>query len=118
MFEIVFYRKEDGSCPIRDFFDSLDYKMRAKCLRLLQLLENNGNDLREPYSKSMGDGLYELRIKQGSDIVRMLYFFVVGQKIVITNGFVKKTKKTPRQEIELARRCRSEYMERKENLYE
>lgn len=118
MYNVVFYQKENGSCPIRDFLNSLDYKMRAKCLRLLGLLEQNGNDLREPYSKSLGDGLYELRVKQGSDIVRMLYFFFIGHKIVVTNGFVKKTRKAPRQEIELAKRYRNEYMEQKENRHE
>lgn len=39
MYNVVFYQKENGSCPIRDFLNSLDYKMRAKCLRLLGLLE-------------------------------------------------------------------------------
>lgn len=118
MFDVVFYQKEDGSCPIRDFLDSLDCKMRAKCLRLLGLLEQNGNELREPYSKALGAGLYELRAKQGSDIVRMLYFFIMEHKIVVTNGFVKKSRKAPRQEIELAKRYRKEYMERKESQHE
>lgn len=79
------------------------------------LLERNGNELREPYSKSLGDGIFELRIKLGSDITRVLYFFVMDRKIILTNGFVKKTQKTPKQEIELCKKYRDEYLNRKGN---
>lgn len=47
-FTVDFYKLPDGSCPIQDFLDSLDNKMRAKLLRMVLLLEQNGNDLREP----------------------------------------------------------------------
>lgn len=113
-FTVEFFRKEDGSCPTEDFIESLDVKMRAKFLRLLLLLENNGNELREPHSKPIEDGIFELRVKQGSNIARALYFFVVGHKIVITNGFIKKTQKTPSKEIEMAKKYRDVYMKGKE----
>lgn len=90
--------------------------MRAKLLVELDLLEENGPQLREPYSKHLEDGIFELRAKQGSDITRVLYFFFVGKKIVLTNGFTKKTQKTPRTEIAAAKKYRAEYIERKENL--
>ena len=80
----------------------------------MQLLENNGNELREPYSKHLGDGIFELRTKQGSDIARVLYFFIIGRKIVITHGFTKKTEKTPRREIEMARKYRKDYLKRED----
>ena len=57
-------------------------------------------------------GIFELRAKVGSDISRVLYFFVVGKKIVITNGFIKKTQKTPNNEIELAKKYRNEFLNR------
>ena len=47
---------------------------------------------------------FELRAKVGSDISRVLYFFVVGRTVVLTNGFIKKTQKTPSAEIEKAKR--------------
>ena len=50
-----------------------------------------GNMLREPYSKHLDDGIFELRCKFGSDITRVLYFFYYEGKIILTNGFVKKT---------------------------
>ena len=90
--------------------------MRAKLFRLLELLELKGNDLREPYSKSLSDGIFEIRAIQGNNITRVLYFFVVGKKVILTNGFVKKTQKTPESEIELAKKYRTDYETRKGNL--
>ena len=113
-FEIIFYDKADGSEPAKDFILSLDIKMRAKMIRTIEMLQKNGNNLREPESKPIGDGIMELRAKVGSDISRVLYFFVVGHKAVLTNGFIKKTQKTPRSEIELAKRYRDDYLSRKE----
>ena len=111
-FEIIFYKKVDATCPIQDFLDSLELKLRAKALRLILLLAQNGNNLREPYSKYLDDGLFELRIKQGSNIIRIIYFYITGSKIILTNGFVKKTLKLPRKELHLARIYRADYLER------
>ena len=113
-FEVEFYEKSDGTFPAEEFILSQDVKMRVKLFRLLELLEIEGNNLREPYSKSLGDGIFEIRAKQGTDITRVLYFFVVGKKIILTNGFVKKTQKTPPQEIETAKKYRADYEQRKE----
>ena len=52
-FEVVFYEEEDGDCPVEEFINSLDTKMRAKMVGLLELLEEKGNQLREPYSSLM-----------------------------------------------------------------
>ncbi len=114
-FEILFYKKKDGTEPAKDFILSLDVKMRAKMLRTVVLLRDNGNNLREPESKALGDGIMELRAKVGTDISRVLYFFVVGRKAVLTNGFIKKTQQTPRAAIELAKRYRADHLGRKEN---
>ena len=114
-FEVVFYDKPDGSKPALEFVLGLNTKMRAKMFRTIAMLEKNGNKLREPASKPLGDGIMELRAKVGTDISRVLYFFVVGRKVVLTHGFVKKTQKTPPEEIDLAKRYRAEYMSRKES---
>lgn len=113
-FEIIFYDKPDGVEPAKEFILSLDKKMRAKLLLVADLLTHNGYELREPYSKPLGNGIFELRAKVGSDISRVLYFFVVGRRIILTNGFIKKTQKTPVAEIERAKKYRDEYMSRKE----
>lgn len=70
--------------------------------------------MREPYSKPIGDGIFELRARAGTNISRVLYFFVVGQRAVLTNGFVKKTQKTPEKEIELAKKYRKDYLLRRD----
>ncbi len=116
-FEIILYTTKSGKVPIDDFIDSLDGKMQAKFLMLIKLLQINGNLLREPYTKPLGDGIFELRAKQGSDISGILYFFMVGRKIILTNGFVKKTQKVPSCEIERAKKSRKDYLNRfgKEN---
>lgn len=110
--EIIFYRTAQKECPMLDFLNGLDVKMRAKVTRTVDLLRDNGGDLREPYSKPLSDGIFELRVKVGSNITRVLYFFVIGNKIVLTHGFVKKTQKTPPAEIDKAKRCRADYLSR------
>ena len=113
-YDIEFYDKAEGTEPAKDFILSLDTKMQAKVLRTVSLLREAGPSLREPYSKSLSDGIFEIRTKFGSDITRVLYFFVIGKKIILTNGFIKKTQKTPPAEIELAKQYRADYLSRKE----
>ena len=111
-FEVLFYEKRNGECPIEDFLVSLDVKMRAKIVGLLELLEEKGNQLREPYSKNIDDGIFEIRCKVGSNITRVLYFFYHDGKIILTNGFVKKTQKIPLNQIRIAKEYRIDYQER------
>ena len=112
MFEVEFYTLPDGKKPVKEFLDGLEPKMRAKAVYGLSVLEEYGNALREPYSKPIGDGLFELRIKFASDITRIFYFFIVGNKIILTNGFVKKTAKTPPGEIKRAKDYKDDYERR------
>lgn len=115
MYEIILYDTEDGRCPVEEFLDSLEPKLLAKTLRTIDLLEANGPLLREPYSKPLENGIFELRTKQGSDITRVLYFFIVGKKAILTNGFIKKTQKIPREEKELAKKYKADYERRAGN---
>lgn len=113
-FNIEFYEKENGEKPAEEFLTTLDVKMRAKLSMLASLLEENGNELRAPYSKHLEDGIFELRGKVGTNIARVLYFFYVGEHIIFTHGFIKKTQKTPRSEISKAKEYRADYLQRKE----
>ncbi len=115
-FTVEFYEKENGEILVINFIDSLEPKMGAKVLSLIEILEEKGNQLRLPYSECLEDGIFELRCKFGSDITRTLYFFYEGANIILTNGFVKKTQKTPAQEIKLAKLRRDDYLSRKEKL--
>lgn len=110
--DVEFYELPDGTEPVRKFLESLEPKMHAKMLREIDLLVENGPELKLPHSKPVEDGIFELRAKQGSDISRVLYFFFIGQKAILTNGFVKKTQKTPKSEIKLAKHYRQDYLRR------
>ena len=114
-FDAKFYDKPDGTKPARDFILGLPVKMRAKITRTIAMLEAGGTDLREPHSKHLDDGIFELRAKVGSDITRVLYFFIIGRRIILTHGFVKKTDKTPLSEINRAKQYRHEFLSREEN---
>ena len=114
MFNIEFFETEEGKKPVVEFLNSLDMKMRVKVLRNIQHLQQNGYNLREPYSKPLSDGIFELRTQSSGNITRVLYFFHVGNTIVMTNGFVKKTQKTPPAEIAKAINYQKIYLQRKE----
>lgn len=111
-FEVEFYAKKNGEKPAKDFILSLDKKMRAKVLGIIDILEEYGTQLREPYSKHIEDGIFEIRAKVGTDITRVLYFFYYGKRIILTNGFVKKTQQTSKTEIKLAKVYRKDFLER------
>ena len=113
-FEVIFYSTPNGKEPAKEFLNSLDLKMRAKMVGTISILQEFGTSVREPYSKHIGDGIFELRAKVGSDISRVMYFFYLGGKIILTNGFIKKTQKTPEKEIDLAKRYRDDYVKRVE----
>ena len=111
-FEVDFFKLDNGECPVKEYLDGTDKKMRAKMLWTIGLLETNGNMLGMPYSEFLQDGIFELRAKQGSDISRVLYFFCIGKKIILTHGFDKKTNKVPQSEIDTAKKYRDIYLRR------
>ena len=115
MFSIDFYQLPNGKVPVEEFLDSLETKMRNKAIDSISLLEEFGNQLTLPHSRAMGGGLYELRIKFASDIARIFYFFFVENRIILTNGFVKKTVKTPPNELKLARKYKIDFERRNQH---
>ena len=98
----------------KDYFISFFVKQREKVqdkitwtLELIEHLEK----IPETYLKHIEntDGLYEIRVKQGSDIFRIFCFFDKGKLIILANGFHKKEQKTPKKEIEKAIKIKKEY---------
>ena len=85
---MIFFATDAGRHPVKDFLDALDIKMRNKVLDNLKHLQIHGYHLREPYSKSLGDGIFELRTRFGSDITRVLYFFFVCRKSNYFNAWI------------------------------
>lgn len=111
-FSVEFYKNEKGEKPAKEFILSQNAKMKAKLFATIDLLEEYGNELKMPHSKPIGDGIFEIRAKIGSDITRVLYFFYYEWRIIMTNGFAKKTQKTPQEQIEKAKRYRQMFLER------
>ena len=112
MFNVEYYELPNGEKPVEKFLDGLDLKMRVKALGSIEILAEFGNTLREPYSKAIGKGVFELRIKFAGDITRIFYFFAMNNRIILTNAFIKKTRKTPPGEIALAQKYKADYERR------
>jgi phage-related protein len=93
-----------------EFFIKQKSKVRDKIIWTFDLIEELPR-VPETYLKHLEntDGLYEIRIKFGSDIYRIFCFFDNGKLVVLANGFQKKTQKTPKQEIEMALKIKEEY---------
>lgn len=103
--KITFYKNY-----FQDFFSKQSQKVKAKIVWTFDLVEDLQR-VPETYLKHIEntDGLYEIRVQQGSDIFRIFCFFDQGQLVVLANGFQKKSQKTPRKEIELALKIKAEY---------
>jgi phage-related protein len=103
--KIIFYKSY-----FEDFFIKQRDKVQEKIIWTLELLEELDR-VPEIYLKHISntEGLFEIRIQQGSDIFRIFCFFDDRQLVIITNGFQKKTQKTPKKEIEKAIIIKKEY---------
>jgi len=111
--KVVRYRRANGEVPFDDFMVGLPAKDKARVIRTVELLEMFGRDLREPYAKKIqGADLWELRIRCGSNAYRVFYAGWRDQTFFLFNGFLKKTQKTPRKELERAKGCLAEMKER------
>ena len=111
---VIFYKEY-----FKEFFAEQREKVQDKITWTLDLIEEMER-VPETYLKHIEetDGLYEVRIKQGSDIFRIFSFFDKGKIVVLVNGFQKKTQKTPKSEIKMAEKFKKEYLEQKNNRYE
>jgi phage-related protein len=104
---IKIYETPSAQLVVEDFLDGLQAATRTKVSRQFDLLEEYGPSLGMPHSKSLGGGLYELRVR-GKQEVRIFYVFVVGGTIYLLHGFQKKTQTTPKHELDLARQRQQE----------
>jgi len=111
---VDFYRLPNSNSPVEEFLDSLTGRQAQKILWVLQLIEELDVIPRQYFKKLVGsEGIWEIRIQFGNDIFRLLGFFDGGALLILTNGFAKKTQKTPPQEIALAIRRKEEYSARR-----
>jgi phage-related protein len=111
---INFYRLPNGHSSVEEFLDLLAGKQAQKVLWVLQLIEELEVIPRQYFKKLVGsEDIWEVRIQFGNDIFRLLGFFDDGSLLILTNGFAKKTQKTPPQEIALAVRRKNDHLARR-----
>lgn len=109
MYNVIFYQDDRGRSPVKEWLDELekkakrskqDWQVYKKVLLYIQMIEEMGTRAGYPYTKSIGDGIWELRPKGH----RVFLFVWDGDNIVLLHPFKKKTQKTPRAEIERAKK--------------
>ncbi len=113
MREVLFYRTPSGANPVEEFLDGLGPKKARKITWILTLIEELEFVPREYLKKLSGtDGIWEVRIKEGGDSMRLLGFWHDQGFIVLVHAFMKKTKKIRKTDIRLAKARRKEYISR------
>jgi len=114
MYKVEFVEIDDNT-PFVKFVKSLNTNEVAKVFASIDKfieLKNNNLPVKENLSKYLDDGIFEIRVNLPNKIVRNLYYYVSGKKIIITHGFVKKSQKTPKSEINKAKELRKNYNDR------
>ena len=111
--QIIFYKTISGKSPVEEFLDSLPGKVAQKIAWVLSIIEEF-DIIPTKYFKKLENtaGIYECRIDFGGNTYRLLGFFHLGSFVVLTNGFMKKTQKTPKEEIELSERRKRDFLDR------
>lgn len=117
MYEIIFYEDKNGYSEIGSFLHELDQKSQKnknerinfnKIVAYIDKLQEKGTRVGEPVTKHLEGEIWELRPLKN----RILYAYYKDNSFVLLTHFVKKTKKTPTTELDRAKRCLMEYMER------
>jgi phage-related protein len=98
-----FYRGADGDEPVRSWLRAFDKEDRRKVGTVIQKLEF-GWPLGLPHCRSMGQGLWEIRVTLQDRRALRILFFVRSSEMVLLHGFIKKSQQTPARDLETARR--------------
>ncbi|MGE3063527.1 MAG: type II toxin-antitoxin system RelE/ParE family toxin [bacterium] len=96
---ILYFEDKNRICDIDCFLDGLKEKERAKAIAWIDKLGEEGNELKRPFADYLQKGIYELRISLNQKNVRILYFFVFKNFIILSHVFRKNTKRVPEKEI-------------------
>ena len=97
-FEIRYYSE-----GVQEQILGLPDTLAARYIVLTRRMMAIGPNLGEPHTKAMGEGLFELRLKGAEGIARVFYCGLIGRRIVMLHSFVKKTDRTPKRELDVAR---------------
>ena len=108
---VEFYSDRDNSSPVLDWYETLDDKTKAKLIWTFQLLETNGIEVGMPYIKPLEGKLYEVRAEVNRNAIRVIYFLYTDRRFILLHGFHKKTQKTPKKELEKAKKYLQDFLE-------
>jgi len=98
-YRIYYYIDTKGKEVVKEYIDKLSKKEQVKVFAYLELLRDKKGYLDEPYAKHIRGKIRELRVDFSKNHHRIFYFTFVGKKIILLCAFLKKTGKTPKQEI-------------------
>ena len=109
---VEYFELKENCYPVLDFVKSIENeKLAAKIIMMIDVLEQVGIFIKGPYVKHINNGIYELRIKHGSNIARIFYFYD-SNRIILTNGYIKKKNRLSKRDFEKALLYRAKYYER------
>ena len=109
---VIFYETPQGARPAEAWLREQGPRAGARFGRIFDLLEEYGPDVRRPYVAHVTGRVWEVRVEQERIQCRLLYFAAPGRKFVMLHGFVKKTRKVPLRETELAQKRLTDYLVR------
>lgn len=113
----IFFRSEQGAEPVRDWlqaFSDEDKKVLGTDIATVEY----GWPIGMPLCRNLGDGLWEIRVNLSGKRIARIIFFADNNVMILTHAFVKKTQKTPKQDLDLSKQRMKEYMRRKEVSHE
>lgn len=117
-YKVKFYRdSKNGNSPALEYLEKLNQKERTKILKYVEFLRLSSGYLDEPYSKHIKGKIRELRVDFGHNRHRIFYFIFIEKTIILLNGFLKKTEKTPSAEIKKAEAYLADTLQNKK-MYE
>jgi len=92
------------NASVQETIDEWPTGISASYVRIVEQMEVSGPNLGLPYTRPFGEGLFEIRARGEEGIGRAFFCSLVGRRIVILHGFIKKTQQTPQKELKLARK--------------
>ncbi len=111
----VYYRTSNGTCPVEEWLNKQSDKVQAKMFKYMEHLETYWDQGGFTFIRSLGDGLFEIKTKVDDKWPRLIYFYYDKGRIVYLHGFLKKQNRTPRREIDIAKRRRNDFCKQEEN---
>lgn len=110
--KVTFYKTSEGKCPVAEFIDLQPVKVAQKIAWVLKAVQELEKVPATYFKKITNTDFCEVRIQIGGNIYRLLGFFYNGNIVILTNGFQKKTQKTPKTELDICEERMKDFIKR------